>query len=423
MENKYSDISLAVIGLGYVGLPLYVELAKKFKTLGYDINQQRINDLESFKDLSGEVGEEELKLLSQQKKLDISCNSESLRAVDVYIITVPTPVDEDNIPDLNPLFNAIEIVGENLKKGNVVVLESTVYPGVTEDICARRLEKYSGLKFNKDFFMGYSPERINPGDKKHHITKVIKLVSGSNQKTLDLLSYLYGEIIEAGIFEVKSIKVAEAAKVIENAQRDVNIAFVNELSMLFDNLDINTTEVLEAASTKWNFLNFSPGLVGGHCIGVDPYYLTYKAKEVGYNPEVINAGRRINDSMSKFIAKKFHKILIDEGCLIKEKKQLILGITFKENCSDIRNSKVIDLYRELENLGCNVDIFDPHADPDLVKNEYQIEIFTKEDELEWKDYEGILCAVKHDSFLSLDLNRDNVIFDLKSYLPFSTHKI
>ena len=343
-------------------------------------------------------------------------NRDDLRDANVFIVTVPTPIDKNKRPDLTPLIKASETIGKVLNEGDIVIYESTVFPGCTEEVCIPILEKESGLRFNQDFFAGYSPERINPGDKVHTVTKIQKVTSGSNEEIAEFVDQLYKSVIVAGTFKAESIKVAEAAKVIENCQRDLNIAFVNELSLIFDRLDIDTLSVLEAAGTKWNFLPFRPGLVGGHCIGVDPYYLTYKAEEIGYNPQVILSGRRINDSMGSHVAKKVVKLMIDKGLKIKDSKALLLGITFKENCPDIRNSKVIDVYTELQDFGIDVDVYDPWASADEVKHEYGLDLVGELG----SDYEAVILAVSHNEFDELDITKltsqDAVIYDIKSFL-------
>ncbi|WP_372643244.1 nucleotide sugar dehydrogenase [Ancylomarina sp.] len=407
---------IAVIGLGYVGLPLAVEFGKKYITVGFDINTTRISELEAGYDKTLEVNKEELK---SSELLSYTRNEELLKQFDVFVVTVPTPIDKNKRPDLTPLFKASEIVGKALKKGDVVIYESTVYPGATEEDCVPILEKYSGLKFNEDFFCGYSPERINPGDKIHTVTKIRKVTSGSTAEIAEFVDNLYASIIIAGTFKASSIKVAEAAKVIENSQRDINIAFVNELSVIFSRLGIDTHEVLEAAGTKWNFLPFKPGLVGGHCIGVDPYYLTQKAQEVGYNPEIILAGRRLNDRMSAYVASMVIKEMIKKKHRISDSKILVLGITFKENCPDIRNSKVINLIQEFKDFGCDVDVYDPWADKQEVENVYCLSLIPR---INGDKYDAIVLAVAHSEFEDLDYpafrNGSNaVIFDIKGILP------
>lgn len=368
---KLEDKTIAIIGLGYVGLPLAVEFGKVRPVIGFDINAARIEELRAGRDHTLEVTPEDL---AAARWLDYTCEPSELRRAQVFIVTVPTPIDRVNRPDLSPLVKASETVGAALKRGDVVIYESTVYPGCTEEVCVPVLEKMSGLKFNQDFFCGYSPERINPGDKVNTLTKIRKITSGSTAEAAEAVDALYGSIIEAGTFRATSLKVAEAAKVIENTQRDLNIALVNELSVIFERLGIDTIEVLEAAGSKWNFLPFRPGMVGGHCIGVDPYYLTHKAEEVGYNPQVILAGRRINDNMARYAARNVIKRMLINGIDVARSTVGVMGITFKENCPDIRNSKVADLVRELREWGVNVVVTDPMADPQEVREEYGIEL-------------------------------------------------
>ena len=419
LQKKIEDKSavLALIGLGYVGLPLAVEFGKKYDVIGFDINEKRIDQLKKGNDKTLEVSTEEL---AEAVKLSYTTKLEDLKRADIFIVTVPTPVDDFKVPDLTPVIKASETVGKVMKKGAVAVYESTVYPGCTEEDCVPILEKFSGLKFNKDFYCGYSPERINPGDKEHRVSTIKKIVSGSTPEIANALNKLYQTIIVVGTHLAPSIKVAEAAKVIENAQRDINIAFVNELSKLFDLMDIDTLDVLEAAGTKWNFLPFRPGLVGGHCIGVDPYYLTHKAVKLGYNPEIILAGRRINDQMGAFVANQLVKLMIKKEHKIHNSRVLVLGITFKENCPDIRNSKVIDIINELKSFGCQIDVFDPWADKEEVKHEYGIELLCNIDEFKDKHYEGVVLAVAHNQFKKLDFPflRKNgaVIYDVKGIL-------
>ena len=409
---------IAIIGLGYVGLPLAVEFGKKFQTVGFDINKQRIKELVDGHDRTLEVSDEDLKTA---KQLHLTEALIDLQDCQIYIVTVPTPIDKNKRPDLTPLLKASETVGRVLKKGDIVVYESTVYPGATEEDCVPVLEKNSGLKFNVDFFCGYSPERINPGDKVHTVTQIKKVTSGSTAEVADEVDELYKSIIVAGTYKASSIRVAEAAKVIENSQRDINIAFVNELAVIFQRMGIDTNEVLEAAGTKWNFLPFRPGLVGGHCIGVDPYYLTHKAQELGYNPEIILAGRRLNDNMGILVANQVIKLMIKKDHRIDGSRVLVLGITFKENCPDIRNSRVIDVIAELKSFGCVVDVYDPWADAEEVKHEYGLEIMTKADELKDKKYNALVAAVAHQEFLNMDLKAlqttNAVVFDIKSILP------
>jgi UDP-N-acetyl-D-galactosamine dehydrogenase len=405
--------SIAIIGLGYVGFPLAVEFGKQYPTLGFDIDATRISELNRGYDRTQEVSDAQLKASSQLK---FSSELNDLSACNTFIVTVPTPIDHFKKPDLGPLLKASEMIGSVLKKGDVVIYESTVYPGCTEEDCVPVLEKRSGLKFNKDFFCGYSPERINPGDKVNTLTKIKKVTSGSTPEIADWVDQLYRSIIVAGTHKASSIKVAEASKAIENAQRDVNISFVNELALIFDRMGIDTSEVLEAAGTKWNFLNFKPGLVGGHCIGVDPYYLLHKSESLGYYPQVILSGRRVNDNMGLFVANKLVKLLIQKGKKIGGAKTLMLGITFKENCPDIRNSRVVDIYRELSDFGMEVDVYDPWANKAEVKKEHGIDLVA---ELGAK-YDAIVLTVAHQEFLNLpyaSLKAENgIIFDIKSVL-------
>jgi UDP-N-acetyl-D-galactosamine dehydrogenase len=407
---------VAIIGLGYVGLPLAVEFGKVLETIGFDIDLERISELRGAQDRTLEVEPEELK---KAKQLKFTSSVEDIRQANYYIVTVPTPVDEFKTPDLRPLESASKTVGQTLKKGDIVIYESTVYPGCTEEICVPVLEKTSGLKFNQDFFCGYSPERINPGDKLHRVTTIKKVTSGSTPEVAEKVDQLYRRIIIAGTHKASSLKVAEAAKVIENSQRDVNIAFVNELALIFERIGIDTHEVLEAAGTKWNFLGFKPGLVGGHCIGVDPYYLTHKAESLGYHPEVILSGRRINDNMAIYIANAVIKLMAKHQLPIHQGKILMLGLTFKENCTDIRNSKVVDVVRELQSFGATVDIFDPHANPEEVAREYGLTLIP---ELKQK-YHAIVLAVGHKEFVSLNWSgiRDDktVVYDVKGFLDKS----
>jgi UDP-N-acetyl-D-glucosamine/UDP-N-acetyl-D-galactosamine dehydrogenase len=404
---------IGVIGLGYVGLPLAVEFGKVMDTVGFDINKQRIDELKQGYDRTLEVDGRELE---EASRLQYSYVTDDLRKVNYFIVTVPTPVDEFKKPDLSPLISASKTVGGVLKKGDIVIYESTVYPGCTEEVCVPVLERISGLKFNVDFFCGYSPERINPGDKLHRVTTIKKVTSGSNPEVAKKVDDLYRTIIKAGTHLASSIKVAEAAKVIENSQRDINIAFVNELALIFERIGIDTNEVLEAAGTKWNFLPFKPGLVGGHCIGVDPYYLTYKAEGLGYHPDVILAGRRINDNMGMHIANRVIKLMAQNRLPIHEADVLVLGITFKENCPDIRNSKVVDVISELKSFVANVDVYDPQADAEEVKHEYRLDLVKSLS----KKYHAIVLAVSHKEFASLDLStckhKNAVVFDVKGVL-------
>jgi len=408
MSNK-----ICVIGLGYVGLPLAHAFSSKYEVVGFDISKWRIDELSSGYDRTLELSQEQVKeAIKNGMKFSLDIND--IKDCNIYIVTVPTPIDKNKRPDLTPLIKASETIGKILKKDDIVIYESTVYPGATEEDCVPVLEKFSNLKFNQDFFCGYSPERINPGDKEHTVTKILKVTSGSTPEIGKKVNELYASIITAGTHMTLTIKVAEAAKVIENSQRDINIAFVNELAIIFNKLGINTNDVLAAAGTKWNFLPFKPGLVGGHCIGVDPYYLTHKAQQVGYNPEIILAGRRLNDNMGIYVANQVIKLMIKKGHKIEGSNVLILGITFKENCPDIRNSRVIDVITELQEFGCNIDVYDPWADKDEVKHEYNLDL-TKE--LVTSKYEAIVLAVAHNEFKNLKLKANtNVVFDIKSIL-------
>jgi UDP-N-acetyl-D-glucosamine/UDP-N-acetyl-D-galactosamine dehydrogenase len=394
MEHK-----IAVIGLGYVGLPLAVEFGKKYPTVGFDINRKRIAELGIGLDRTREMSAEELK---ESGQLTYTSSEELLKGCNTFIVTVPTPIDVYNRPDIALLIKASETVGRALSRGGIVVYESTVYPGATEEDCVPAIERVSGFKYNVDFFCGYSPERINPGDKTHRLTTIRKVTSGSTPETAAIVDALYRSIITAGTHLAPSIKVAEAAKVIENAQRDINIAFINELAMIFARMDIETRDVLAAASTKWNFLGFQPGLVGGHCIGVDPYYLTHKAESLGYIPQIILAGRRLNDGMGRYVATQLIKMMVKKAHRITDSNVLVLGITFKENCPDIRNSKVIDIIRQLTDFACNIDIYDPLADADEVRHEYGLNILTDPRDLKPR-YEGIMVAVAHDRFKDIDI--------------------
>ena len=416
------DIRIGIIGLGYVGLPLAIEFSKKFKVFGFDTNSNRINELLSGIDSTNESDLEALALVSKATQsnigLTLSYGIEDLKECNVFIITVPTPINKFKAPNLKPLLDASEMIGKILKKEDIVIYESTVYPGCTEDDCVPVLEKFSNLKFNKDFFCGYSPERINPGDKINTLTKIKKVTSGSTPKIAGFVDDLYSSIITAGTHKATSIKVAEASKSIENAQRDVNISFVNELALIFDRIGIDTNEVLEAAATKWNFLKFKPGLVGGHCIGVDPYYLAHKAESLGYYPQVILSGRRVNDNMGMFVANKVVKLMIQNGNKVKGAKSIILGFTFKENCPDTRNTRVCDIYNELVQFGIDVDVYDPVANSDIVKQDYNIDLVKAPN---FSDYESIIIAVAHDDFKKIDFkaikkNKESVIFDTKGFL-------
>ena len=413
---------IAIIGLGYVGLPLAVEFGKKYPTIGFDINQDRVDELNSGTDSTLEVEDDLLQsvtkkeLSSGENGLVVTTNPELLKDSNFYIITVPTPTDKNNRPVLVPLQKASETIGKVLKKGDYVVYESTVYPGATEEECIPVLEKFSGLKFNEDFFVGYSPERINPGDKKHTVTKILKVTSGSTPEAGKVVDDVYKTVITAGTYLASSLKVAEAAKVIENSQRDINIAFVNELSKIFNLLDIDTLEVLEAAGTKWNFLPFRPGLVGGHCIGVDPYYLAQKAQEAGYHPEIILAGRRLNDGMGEYVASEVIKLMIEKDIKIKNANVLMLGITFKENCPDIRNTKAIDVYNQLKTYSVNLDLYDPWASKEEVMHEYGIEMTN---EVPNKKYDAIILTVSHKEFANIDIQslkkEKAIIYDVKCF--------
>ncbi len=416
------NFRIAVIGLGYVGLPLAIEFGKKYKVLGYDINHQRVDELQNGvdhtleADLDGMLEATSLRKLNPESGLAFSSNEADLKNYDFFIVTVPTPINNFNMPDLTPLIKASEMLGRVVKKGDIVIYESTTYPGCTEEDCVPVIEMRSGLIFNQDFFAGYSPERINPGDKVNTLTKIKKVTSGSTPEIADIVDSLYASIITAGTHKAPSIKVAEASKIIENAQRDVNISFVNELALIFDKVGVDTNDVLEAAGTKWNFLKYRPGLVGGHCISVDPYYLASKAESLGYVPQVILSGRHVNNSIAPFIANKVLKLMIQKGQTIKGANVLILGITFKENCPDIRNTKVVDIYNEMCEFGSNVDIYDPWAIADEVMHEYGVGILTKLDEN--KQYDAILLAVAHDEFKTFDFEKHHaagaVIFDAKA---------
>lgn len=423
-ETRIADKKIAIIGLGYVGLPLAIEFGKKFFVLGFDINKIRIDELSAGEDRTKEADLDSMQeamtyfATYKSKGLRFTYEVSDLSICNVFIVTVPTPIDQFKAPDLTPLIKASEMLGGVLKKGDIVIYESTVYPGCTEEDCVPVLEKFSGLQFNIDFFCGYSPERINPGDKVNTLTKIKKVTSGSTPEIADIVDKLYASIITAGTHKAPSLKVAEASKAIENAQRDVNISFVNELALIFDRMGIDTTDVIEAAGTKWNFLKYRPGLVGGHCIGVDPYYLAHKAASLGYHPQVILSGRRVNDQMGTFIANKVVKMMINKGLHVKSSNVLILGVTFKENCPDIRNSRVIDIYHELVEFGIEVSVFDPHVDYEEVLYEYGIKLVTQ---LEQNKYDGIILAVSHNEFLELNLSSlgkksGSVIFDTKSFL-------
>ncbi|MBT4145441.1 MAG: nucleotide sugar dehydrogenase [Gammaproteobacteria bacterium] len=414
MENK-----ICIIGLGYVGLPLAVEFGQKYATIGFDISRQRIDELANGHDKTRGITDDYLVGVLKNHPLTFTTAIEETKDCNIYIVTVPTPIDKYKRPDLTPLIKASESISQVLKPGDIVIYESTVYPGATEDDCVPVLEAGSRLIFNKDFFCGYSPERINPGDKEHTITKILKVTSGSTPEIAKKVDDLYKSIITAGTHLAPSIKVAEAAKVIENSQRDINIAFVNELAVIFNKLGIDTQAVLEAASTKWNFLPFKPGLVGGHCIGVDPYYLTYKAQAIGYNPTIILAGRRLNDGMGCYVANQVIKLMIKKSLPIAKAKVLVLGITFKENCPDIRNSRVVDVIQELKEFDCQVSVYDPWADAHEVKKEYQIDLVQQ---LDFNDYQSIILAVAHNEFRAMPLKTSayQVVFDIKSILDSAT---
>lgn len=415
--HQLDEIKLAIIGLGYVGLPLAVEFGKQRSVVGFDINQQRINALNNGHDSTLEVSDDELKSSSM---LHYTSNLDELRECNVFIVTVPTPIDKYKQPDLTPLIKASESIGKVLKEGDIVIYESTVYPGATEEDCVPVLEQVSGLKFNVDFFAGYSPERINPGDKEHRVTTIKKVTSGSTTEVATLVDALYNQIITAGTYKASSIKVAEAAKVIENTQRDLNIALINELAIIFNKMGIDTEEVLKAAGTKWNFLPFRPGLVGGHCIGVDPYYLTHKAQAIGYHPEIILAGRRLNDSMSAYVASQLIKAMLKCRIHVDGARVLIMGLTFKENCPDLRNTKIVDIISELSEYNINVDVFDPWVEPEEAQREYNINPISEPAE---NSYDGIILAVAHDQFKVMGVDNirrlgknKHVLYDLKYIL-------
>ena len=414
MTSMFENTKVAIIGLGYVGLPLAVEFGKKMPTLGFDINQSRVDELKSGTDFTLECSEEELK---QAEFLTYTAELNELKEANVYIITVPTPIDEHKQPDLTPLIKASEALGSIVSKGDVLIYESTVYPGATEETCLPVVERVSGLTFNKDFFAGYSPERINPGDKEHRVTNILKVTSGSNDEIAEFIDQLYKTIITAGTHKASSIKVAEAAKVIENTQRDVNIALINELSIIFNKLNIDTLEVLEAAGTKWNFLPFRPGLVGGHCIGVDPYYLTHKAQTVGYHPEMILAGRRLNDGMGKYVVSELVKKMLKQRIHVEGASVLVMGLTFKENCPDLRNTKVVDIVAELKEYNINVDIMDPWCSNEEAQHEYGLSLCQEE---KANHYDGIIMAVSHNEFKEMGVDKiralgksEHVLYDLK----------
>lgn len=418
MINNLNDVKLAVIGLGYVGLPLAVEFGKKYQTLGFDINQARVEELKKGHDSTLEVSAEELAATTD---LSYSCQVDDLKAANVYIVTVPTPIDQHKQPDLTPLIKASEMLGKVVSKGDIIIYESTVYPGATEEACIPVVEQVSGLVYNQDFYAGYSPERINPGDKEHRVTNILKVTSGSTPEIATLVDNLYRSIIIAGTHKASSIKVAEAAKVIENTQRDVNIALINELSIIFNKLNIDTLEVLEAAGTKWNFLPFRPGLVGGHCIGVDPYYLTHKAQSVGYHPEMILAGRRLNDGMGAYVVSQLVKHMLHKRIQVEGANVLVMGLTFKENCPDLRNTKIVDVVSELKEYNINVDITDPWCSTEEAEREYQLSLTEKP---KAGHYDAIILAVSHNEFKALGVEKiralgkaNHVLYDLKYLLP------
>ncbi len=412
------NTKIAMIGLGYVGLPLAVEFGKKYTTVGFDINRPRIDELKSGHDHTLEVSDEEL---AEADKLSYTADIEEIKSCNIYIVTVPTPINEYKQPDLSPLEKASALLGKVIKQNDIVIYESTVYPGATEEVCIPILEQVSGLKFNENFYVGYSPERINPGDKEHRVTNILKVTSGSTPAIAEQVDQLYKSIITAGTHKASSIKVAEAAKVIENTQRDVNIALINELALIFNRLGIDTEEVLIAAGTKWNFLPFRPGLVGGHCIGVDPYYLTYKAQSIGYNPEIILSGRRINDGMGEYVVSRLIKLMLQKRIHVQQSDVLIMGLTFKENCPDLRNTRVVDIIKELETYGVNIHVYDPWVDPEEAVAEYGINpIATLED----GKFDAIVLAVSHEQFKQMDIKQvralgkpDSVIYDLKYLFP------
>ena len=418
MIRDLKDVKIAIIGLGYVGLPLAVEFGKKYKTLGFDINQARISELNNGTDSTLEVSDEEL---AETVNLSYSCQPDDLKTANVYIVTVPTPIDQHKQPDLTPLIKASEMLGKVVKQDDIIIYESTVYPGATEEACIPVVEKFSGLVFNKDFYAGYSPERINPGDKEHRVTNILKVTSGSTPEIATIVDDLYRSIITAGTHKASSIKVAEAAKVIENTQRDVNIALINELSIIFNKLDIDTLEVLEAAGTKWNFLPFRPGLVGGHCIGVDPYYLTHKAQLVGYHPEMILAGRRLNDGMGAYVVSQLVKNMLHKRIQVEGANVLIMGLTFKENCPDLRNTKIVDIVSELKEYNINVDITDPWCSSEQAEHEYNLSLIEKP---KTDHYDAIILAVAHNQFKLMGVDEirklgkaQHVLYDLKYILP------
>jgi len=418
MINSLDNVKVAIIGLGYVGLPLAVEFGKKYPTVGFDINQTRVQELRDGNDFTLEVSVEEL---AESPYISYASDVDDIKDCNFYIVTVPTPIDQHKQPDLTPLIKASQMLGKIVNKGDIVVYESTVYPGATEEACLPEIEKVSGLVFNQDFYAGYSPERINPGDKEHRVTTILKVTSGSTPEVASFVDQVYASIITAGTYLASSIKVAEAAKVIENTQRDLNIALINELAVIFNKLDIDTEEVLKAAGTKWNFLPFRPGLVGGHCIGVDPYYLTHKAQAIGYNPEVILAGRRINDGMGEYVVTQLTKQMIKRSIQVNGANVLVMGLTFKENCPDVRNTKVVDILSELEDYNINVDVYDPWVNAEEAEHEYGVQVIDKPNTAH---YDAVIFAVAHHQFKALSeadikgmLKDEHVIYDLKYMLP------
>lgn len=429
MEISFEKLKIAIIGLGYVGLPLAVEFAKKYTVIGFDINEERVSQLLKGRDGTLEIQDDLLQSVlnlhpeNREKGFYPTFNQDKLYDCDVYIVTVPTPTDKYNRPVLTPMLKASETIAKVLKKGSIVIYESTVYPGVTEDECVPVIERFSGLRYNIDFFVGYSPERINPGDKEHTVSKILKVTSGSTPETAETVDQLYKTIITAGTYKASSIKVAEAAKVIENSQRDINIAFVNELSKIFNLIGIDTHEVLAAAGTKWNFLKFKPGLVGGHCIGVDPYYLAQKAQEVGYHPEIILAGRRINDSMGKYVSTEVIKLMMRKNLKVIDSKVLVFGFTFKENCPDIRNTRVIDICNELKSFDIEVDVYDPWANPEEVKREYNLDMLNSNVVPDINNYSVVIYAVAHKIFKNIQIEKSDtlVVYDVKGEL--AKHKV
>lgn len=417
MLHSLENVKLGIIGLGYVGLPLAVEFGKKYPTLGFDINTKRVDELKQGHDFTLEVSSEEL---ADSEFISYSAEVDDLKNCNIYIVTVPTPIDRHKQPDLTPLVKASAMLAQVIDKGDIVIYESTVYPGATEEVCLPEIERHSGLDFNQDFYAGYSPERINPGDKEHRVTNILKVTSGSTPQVAEFIDSLYKSIITAGTYQASSIQVAEAAKVIENTQRDLNIALINELAVIFNKLNIDTEEVLKAAGTKWNFLPFRPGLVGGHCIGVDPYYLTHKAQSIGYNPEVILAGRRINDAMGEYVVSRLVKTMLKRKLPVNGANVLVMGLTFKENCPDVRNTKVVDIISELAEFDINVDVYDPWVNPEEAKQEYNVELISAPKS---NCYDAVIFAVAHNEFKALTaaeikalMKENHVIYDLKYML-------